>query len=82
MDFAKYDLFLSKQVAHFLGRLNEYKDRNGSVLGQHHRDVRQRREHDAQLAQPADAGSRRREHGPQARDILARRARPACRTCT
>ena len=31
-EFAKYDLFLSQQIAHFLGRLNEYKDRNGSVL--------------------------------------------------
>ncbi|MCB1020800.1 MAG: DUF1552 domain-containing protein [Acidobacteria bacterium] len=30
--FAKYDLFLSEQVAHFLGRLNEYQDRNGSLL--------------------------------------------------
>src|SRR3954451_8803602 len=32
LDFAKYDLFLSKQVAHFLGKLEEYKDRDGSVL--------------------------------------------------
>jgi hypothetical protein len=32
LQFARYDLFLSKQVAHFLGRMNEYKDRNGSVL--------------------------------------------------
>ena len=32
LEFAKYDLFLSEQVAHFLGRLNEYQDRNGSVL--------------------------------------------------
>jgi hypothetical protein len=31
-DFAKYDLFLSKQVAHFLERMNSYKDRNGSAL--------------------------------------------------
>jgi hypothetical protein len=30
--FAKYDLFLSQQIAHFLDRLNGYKDRNGSVL--------------------------------------------------
>jgi hypothetical protein len=30
--FAKYDLFLSRQVAHFLGRLAEYQDRDGSVL--------------------------------------------------
>ena len=30
--FAKYDLFLSGQVAHFLRRLNEYRDRDGSVL--------------------------------------------------
>lgn len=30
--FAKYDRFLSQQIAHFLGRLNEYKDRDGTVL--------------------------------------------------
>ncbi|OWK37490.1 DUF1552 domain-containing protein [Fimbriiglobus ruber] len=30
--FAKYDQFLSKQVAHFLDRLTTYKDRTGSVL--------------------------------------------------
>ena len=32
LDFAKYDLFLAKQVAHFLNRLNEYKDKNGPIL--------------------------------------------------
>ncbi len=32
LDFAKYDLFLSNQIAHFLAKMNEYKDRNGSVL--------------------------------------------------
>ncbi len=32
LQFAKYDLFLSQQIAHFLGRLTEYKDRDGSVL--------------------------------------------------
>jgi hypothetical protein len=32
LEFAKYDLFLSQQVAHFLGRLQEYKDAGGSVL--------------------------------------------------
>ncbi len=31
-DFAKYDLFLSKQIAYFLERLNQYQDRNGSAL--------------------------------------------------
>ena len=31
-NFAKYDLFLSKQIAHFLDRLNGYHDRNGAVL--------------------------------------------------
>ena len=30
--FAKYDLFLSEQVAHFFGRLTSYQDRNGSLL--------------------------------------------------
>lgn len=32
LDFAKYDLFLAKQVSHFLGQLDTYKDRNASVL--------------------------------------------------
>lgn len=32
LHFAKYDLFLSQQIAHFFRRLNEYKDRSGSVL--------------------------------------------------
>ena len=32
MNFAKYDRFLSEQIAHFFTRMNEYKDRNGSVL--------------------------------------------------
>ena len=32
LHFARYDLFLSKQLAHFFERLNGYKDRNGSVL--------------------------------------------------
>ena len=30
--FAKYDLFLSQQVAHFLGQLEQFQDQNGSVL--------------------------------------------------
>src|SRR5436189_6217803 len=30
--FAKYDLFLSQQLAHFFKRLNEYKDSDGTVL--------------------------------------------------
>lgn len=32
MQFGKYDLFLSQQVAHFLTQLTAYKDRDGSVL--------------------------------------------------
>ncbi len=32
LQFAKYDLFLSRQIAHFLDRLNGYQDRSGSVL--------------------------------------------------
>ena len=31
-DFAKYDLFLSHQLAYFFGRLAGYQDRNGTVL--------------------------------------------------
>src|ERR1700694_4972419 len=32
LQFAKYDLFLSKQLAHFFERLNGYRDRDASVL--------------------------------------------------
>ena len=32
LGFAKYDLFLSQQLAHFFNRMNGYQDRNGSVL--------------------------------------------------
>ena len=32
LDFAKYDLFLSKQIAHFLDRMSRYQDRDGSTL--------------------------------------------------
>jgi len=32
MQFAKYDRFLSEQLAHFFGRLNEYNDQDGTVL--------------------------------------------------
>jgi len=32
LEFAKYDLFLSQQIAGFLSRLQNYKDQEGSVL--------------------------------------------------
>lgn len=32
LQFAKYDRFLSEQLAHFFGRLQEYQDTNSSVL--------------------------------------------------
>jgi Protein of unknown function (DUF1552) len=32
LEFAKHDLFLSEQLAYFFERLQEYKDKNGSVL--------------------------------------------------
>ena len=32
LNFAKYDLFLSQQIAHFLKRMNSYQDRQGTVL--------------------------------------------------
>ena len=32
LQFAKYDLFLSEQIAYFFGRLQQFKDKNGSVL--------------------------------------------------
>ena len=31
-DFARYDRFLSEQLVHFLGRLTEFRDREGTVL--------------------------------------------------
>ncbi|MBL8849841.1 MAG: DUF1552 domain-containing protein, partial [Planctomycetaceae bacterium] len=32
LEFAKYDLFLSEQIAYFLGRLSEFHDAQGTVL--------------------------------------------------
>lgn len=32
LEFAKYDLFLSEQLAYFFERLNQFRDTNGSVL--------------------------------------------------
>jgi Protein of unknown function (DUF1552) len=32
LEFARYDQFLSQQLAHFFGRLTKYQDRQGSVL--------------------------------------------------
>ena len=32
LEFARYDRFLSEQLAHFFERLNEYRDNRGSVL--------------------------------------------------
>jgi hypothetical protein len=32
LDFSRYDLFLSQQLAHFFQKLTDYKDRNGPVL--------------------------------------------------
>jgi hypothetical protein len=32
LNFARYDLFLSKQISHFFGRLSSYEDRGGSML--------------------------------------------------
>uniref|UniRef100_Q02AS5 DUF1552 domain-containing protein n=1 Tax=Solibacter usitatus (strain Ellin6076) TaxID=234267 RepID=Q02AS5_SOLUE len=32
LDFAKYDLFLSTQIAHFLDRMSQYRDRDGSAI--------------------------------------------------
>ena len=49
LQFAKYDLFLSQQVAHFLERLNCYQGPQRQRARQHDRAVRKRREHDAQL---------------------------------
>ncbi|MBS0205461.1 MAG: DUF1552 domain-containing protein [Planctomycetes bacterium] len=32
LEFARYDLFLSEQLAHFMGQLQQYKDVQGTVL--------------------------------------------------
>ena len=32
LEFAKYDLFLSEQLAYFFGRLQQYQDVDGSVM--------------------------------------------------
>ena len=32
LDFAKYDLFLSQRLGHFLDKLTQYKDKDGTVL--------------------------------------------------
>jgi hypothetical protein len=32
LQFAKYDMFLSEQLAYFFERLQEFKDKNGTVL--------------------------------------------------
>ncbi len=32
LGFAKYDLFLSQQIAHFLEKMSEYQDRNGCAI--------------------------------------------------
>ena len=32
LEFAKYDKFLSEQLAYFFNRLNEFQDHNGSLL--------------------------------------------------
>ena len=46
--FAKYDLFLSQQIAHFLDRLTKYQRPRRQRARQHDRALRQRRQHDAQ----------------------------------
>ena len=72
LQFAKYDLFLSQQIAHFLEQPERLSGPQRQRARQHHRAVRKRRQHDAQLPQPADADRRRSQHGPEARHLLAR----------
>ena len=81
LQFAKYDLFLSQQIAHFLERLNEYQDRNGSVLDNTIVLFGSGASTTHNSAQPADADRRRSQHGPEARHLLAKTARRGCRTC-
>ena len=78
--FAKYDLFLSQQIAHFLGRLTEYQDRDGSVLentivlfGSGASTTHNPRNLPTLIA----GGSK---HGPEARHLLAKRRDAGCRT--
>ena len=72
LEFAKYDLFLSQQLAHFLERSERVPGPQRQRARQHHRALRQRRQHHAQSPQPADADRRRRQHGPEARHLLAK----------
>ena len=71
LGFAKFDLFLSEQVAHFLGRLQQYQDCDGSVLDNTIVPVRQRGQHDSQSHQSPHAGRGRIQHGTEARRPLA-----------
>jgi hypothetical protein len=70
LQFARYDLFLSQQVAHFFERLTGYQDRNGSVLDNTIVLFGSGAEHDAQPSEPADSHRRWRLHGPEARNLL------------
>ena len=71
LQFAKYDLFLSQQLAHFLERLNGYQDRNGSVLDNTIVLFGSGASTTHNSPQPANSDRRRRQHGPQARNLLA-----------
>ncbi len=70
LDFSRYDLFLSQQLAHSSGRLSEYKDRNGSVLDNTIVMYRQRRQRHPQCPQYSHPDRRRRRDAPQAWDLL------------
>ena len=80
--FARYDLFLSEQLAHFFGRLKQFQDCGSQRPGQYDRAVRQRRQHNAQPHQPAHADRRWRQSGPEARRPTGAKPKARCRTST
>ena len=76
LDFAKYDLFLSEQLAHFLGRLEAVPGRDGSVLDNTIVLFGSGASTTHNPTQPADPDRRRHEHGFRARHLLAQSQAP------
>ena len=71
LQFAKYDLFLSQQLAHFFEKLAGYQDRNGSVLDNTIVLFGSGASTTHPLPQPANSDRRRSQHGPRTWDLLA-----------
>ena len=73
--FARYDLFLSEQMAYFLGRLKEYQDVGSSVLDNTIVLYGSGASTTHNPTNSANADRRRRQHGFEPRHLLAQ-ARP------